>query len=125
MSDELELVLRKVVAATRLKLDREMLRAMAESLEGEAYVDAVSGDVKFYFTAMVNGKGNRICAAQYPEDWWQAFKERWFPEWAKRRWPVQYREVRYEKFAAMCPHVHVADPKSHLRFLYDAPELPR
>ncbi len=29
----------------------------------------------------------------YPADWWQAFKERWFPKWAKRRWPVEY-EVR-------------------------------
>lgn len=25
----------------------------------------------------------------WPKDWWQAFKGRWFPVWAKRRWPVQ------------------------------------
>jgi hypothetical protein len=24
----------------------------------------------------------------YPKDWWQAFKGRWFPAWAKRRWPI-------------------------------------
>ena len=28
---------------------------------------------------------------QWPRDWWQAFKERWYPEWAKARWPVQYK----------------------------------
>jgi len=26
-----------------------------------------------------------------PRDWWQAFKERWFPATVLRRWPVQYR----------------------------------
>ncbi len=25
----------------------------------------------------------------YPADWWQAFKDRWFPTWARRRWPVR------------------------------------
>jgi len=27
---------------------------------------------------------------EWPRDWWQAFKERWYPAWAKRRWPVEY-----------------------------------
>lgn len=26
---------------------------------------------------------------RYPADWWQAFKDRWYPEWAKKRWPVR------------------------------------
>jgi hypothetical protein len=30
----------------------------------------------------------------YPRTWWDAFKERWFPKWAKRRWPVDYRRVK-------------------------------
>lgn len=25
----------------------------------------------------------------YPKDWWQAFKDRWFPKWALKRWPVE------------------------------------
>ena len=27
----------------------------------------------------------------YPCDWWQAFKDHWFPAWAKRRWPILYK----------------------------------
>ena len=27
--------------------------------------------------------------ASFPADWWQAFKERWFPRWALKRWPVR------------------------------------
>lgn len=26
----------------------------------------------------------------YPENWWEAFKERWFPEFLKNKYPVQY-----------------------------------
>ena len=27
---------------------------------------------------------------KYPADWWQAFKERWFRGWMRRRWPIRY-----------------------------------
>lgn len=33
-------------------------------------------------------------AARYPSDWWQALKERWFPRWARQRWPVRYTIVK-------------------------------
>lgn len=28
----------------------------------------------------------------YPRDWWQSFKQRWFPEWALKHWPVIERD---------------------------------
>lgn len=28
-----------------------------------------------------------------PADWWQACKERWFPKWLKRRYPVRYDQI--------------------------------
>ena len=30
---------------------------------------------------------------EYPRDWWQAFKARWFPAWAKNKWPVEMTRV--------------------------------
>ena len=30
---------------------------------------------------------------EYPADWWQAFKERWFAGWMLKRWPVRYSET--------------------------------
>lgn len=30
---------------------------------------------------------------RYPADWWQALKERWSPEWLKRKTPVKWTEV--------------------------------
>lgn len=37
----------------------------------------------------------------YPSDWWQAFKQRWFPKALLRRWPVRMRvvHVKLERLA--------------------------
>lgn len=35
---------------------------------------------------------------KYPSDWWQAFKQRWFPKWLLRKYPV-------------CETVHIIDRK--------------
>lgn len=32
--------------------------------------------------------------ANYPADWWQAFKARWFPEFLRRWFPVRFVYVR-------------------------------
>lgn len=33
-----------------------------------------------------------IAEIKHPEDWWQAFKERWLPARLQRRWPVKYKK---------------------------------
>ena len=33
---------------------------------------------------------------RYPADWWQAFKNHWFPTWALERWPIVYHTERLE-----------------------------
>ena len=30
---------------------------------------------------------------QYPADWWQALKERWFPGWLLKRYPVKWTKL--------------------------------
>jgi len=35
----------------------------------------------------------KVYDAEFPEDWWQAFKERWFPQWLKKRYPVKYKQI--------------------------------
>jgi hypothetical protein len=38
---------------------------------------------------------------KYPEDWKEAFKERWFPEWAKKKWPVVYSSFTLTEIAGI------------------------
>jgi hypothetical protein len=51
---------------------------------------------------------------KYPSDWWQAFKERWAPKWAKKRWPVEYQYHRYE-LKALYPEFKVSVPEQKYR----------
>lgn len=52
----------------------------------------------------------------YPADWWQAFKERWFPAWVKRRWPVKY--TRYTiKAWEVYPRV-LLPPHDEFKYVY-------
>ena len=45
----------------------------------------------------------------YPADWWQHLKQRWFPAWAQKRWPVKEAVcgVRVRVLAAF-PHGRIA-----------------
>jgi len=56
---------------------------------------------------------------KWPKDWWHAFKDRWFPAFLLRRWPVQYEEIDIDevKFSRVCPHVRIPDEKVHLEWL--------
>jgi len=36
---------------------------------------------------------------KWPSDWREAFKERWFPVWARERWPIRYERLNiFEAF---------------------------
>ncbi len=65
---------------------------------------------------------------RWPTDWWQAFRERWFPAWWLRRWPVRYNTVSVHKqlFGRVCPHIHEPEQKKHLQWMSqgDGDEVP-
>jgi hypothetical protein len=43
-----------------------------------------------------------ICyEASWPCDWWQAFKERWFPAFLLKRYPVKYTHLRKSQVPAI------------------------
>ena len=52
---------------------------------------------------------------EFPKTWWDAFKDRWFPRWAKERWPVEIEIHR--KGQRLCPHIHADPAHQHVEFL--------
>ncbi len=58
-------------------------------------------------------------SVQYPTDWWQAFKKRWFPHWLKVRFPVNYTVWTAARY---CPHKAISEPRPHVDFL-DTPAV--
>jgi hypothetical protein len=65
-------------------------------IEREATLRAYRIHVRAFFTRTMPD----VAEESFPDDWWQAVKDRWFPAWAKRRWPVRRRIVRMERFGA-------------------------
>jgi hypothetical protein len=58
----------------------------------------------------------------WPKDWWQAFKQRWFPDWAIRRWPVEMSriDVCERRYKAVCPHIEApSDRNVCLAWMYE------
>lgn len=79
--------------------------AISNSVLRDAKID-VSQQVRFFADELVMHVndflwGERAGVIERPADWWEAFKERWFPQWALKRWPA--RMTRYEAWA-LYPH---------------------
>lgn len=63
---------------------------------------------------------------EWPRTWWDALKDRWFPEWAKRRWPVAYDGIHVSKktYKKVCPHIRAPHREDRMCFnFFTAPYL--
>lgn len=115
---------------TEVELERFTLGAMehitpelARHFACPARVD-VSVDNAFYFDDIVlrvmqavYGETLESVECEWPADWWQAFKGRWFPGWALRRWPVRLDGATLEA-RAMYPKVSM--PEEPHKIVLDA-----
>lgn len=53
---------------------------------------------------------------KYPSDWWQAFKERWFPAWLLKRYPIFYTVQEFQ-VKATYPDLVIQSHKPVLRLI--------
>ncbi len=56
---------------------------------------------------------------EWPADWWQAFRERWFPQWWLIRHPIRHERVYINQriYSNICPHIQKDNKSMHLDFL--------
>lgn len=105
-----EVMLNRRTFFEELKFGREFVESLrVEGPQLSQFADECI--VRFYFG--VFGETLDEIEVQYPADWWQALRERWFPAWWLRRWPVQYtaRTLRAE---AVYPKVSAPDVGEHV-----------
>ena len=65
---------------------------------------------------------------KYPSDWKEAFKERFFPKWLLRKFPIHYtqkpslvKKVYVTRFIKNCPHMDTPDKEEHIRWMIHEP----
>ncbi len=67
-------------------LDRIDIRLVPDSI-----AKVLAADIEFYFVGEKVDERQKII--RYPLDWWQSFKERFLPDWLKKKFPILYREI--------------------------------
>ena len=102
-----------------LEMERfETLRRITEqfvmnAVELQSWKDYLKDDMVVAMTYHVFGQRLDEQTVEYPADWWQHFKQRWFPAWALRRWPV-LNTVRTMKLMGFYPELLGRDRYLHV-----------
>jgi hypothetical protein len=90
---------REAVEYTLTRYRFTAMTVLSREFAEDALLAAHENEARFLALRVIQAVwGKRVgeIIARYPADWRQAFKDRWLPEWARRRWPVRYAEVRLE-----------------------------
>ena len=83
----------------------------SELLDSELYIDLVGDQIRACIRGFIWGESGsaHYQEIEYPRDWFQAFKARWFPAWLIKRYPIIYHKVIidvktiYPEFKAIVP----------------------
>ena len=89
-----------------------------------SFIDPATRNWVAQFDASVRGTQVRVeteSTCHVPSDWWQHFKQRWFPQWLRRRYPVATREIAtIKRVCHFCQHAQMAQVH-HINFLTPTP----
>jgi len=58
-------------------------------------LDQLGRDMVFQLTRRIPKESIDHLYVKYPENWKEAIKERWFPKWLLKKFPVKYTELNY------------------------------
>lgn len=100
-------ILLEAIEDVQVSFDCQIVQDTAESaiLEVAAYV---SGRKNNYITVDV----------KYPTNWWEAFKEYWFPKFLLKYWPVKYNRIYiHEPQFVICPHFPTESREIHYEYI--------
>lgn len=106
-----QVTLEKIRFAMLQRVSRHMLDPKVE-----ISIDPLLDTIDFEIKGSLLGEDIRIYEKYYPADWWQHFKERWFPAWLKRRFPVRYATYQV-KVKAVYPDFKPSFPVGDQRYI--------
>lgn len=105
-------------SAEKIDTDNLPIDKMRMSAVMEAGTRGLIVSIDSYFHAIPE---RRICVhKKWPLDWWQAFRERWFPEWWLKKHPVEWDRVDVDEavtYGPVCPHIKQPKQSIHLNWM--------
>ena len=93
----------------------------------DSWREGFAGDMGYMLSTHLIG--NKVSSQtmddiKYPSDWKESFKERWFPEFLKKRYPIRYTyKPTLINHYHLCPHADAPwNTGSHITFLTTSDE---
>ena len=86
-----EVTLDKLIIGCNTIISEEMGR----EVNGSWRDDFITGEIILMFRSYVYAEAESLQekTVKYPSNWWQAFKDRWFPEWLLEKYPVDIVQI--------------------------------
>jgi len=90
-TDEIEIE-QKILTALKFTFQQKFTRRAMRNIEFDVFIEHLSGLINTRIKLEVYGEdmGSKDVIT-YPKDWWEAFKERWFPRFILKKHPVKYK----------------------------------
>jgi len=102
-----EILLERINFATSKtfsKHDLECLNRIKAS-----FGQTIGDEIVCHFRSFIHGLADHKIEInrKFPRTWWQYFKDRWFPNWLKLKFPVDYEHIYIDQtiYKAVCPHI--------------------
>lgn len=104
-----EVSFEKLKVAVQVNYSLKELAFLRNHAEVETRIDQHSQRLVIQLTSFVLAKRREDLteSVYYPADWWQAFKARWFPRWALKRWPTRTIMLNITTVYYCCPHADI------------------
>ncbi len=114
------ITLKKIQFGLRERVSKEFLDSVKIETEYDVFTETLVQGIRWWVFGQKVSE-SVIETISYPDGWWQAFKQAYFPEFLKQRFPV--REITVDVIKQhfhVCPHLNIAPQGDHLKFLaYD------
>jgi len=102
----------RIMIGGRKRVSKEKLMLLSPDAKLDVLYDA-TGDAIISVTSFVHAMPFRKIDVykRWPATWWDAIKDRWFPGWAKHRWPVKWEivDINEHIYGPVCPHMQHPD----------------
>jgi hypothetical protein len=85
--ETIEVILKKI----EIGMNRAFTNEYLMNVKTYTDYDVLSGTTQVSVRGYIWGE--ELVDVSFPRDWWQAFKDRWFPQWLKRRFPVMKTRI--------------------------------
>ncbi len=110
-------ILEKIRISVGMRFTNQMLRNMMV----DQFKDTIADNVEYKFNSFILGILDEeiVIDISYPENWYQAIRERFFPKKWIQKYPIKKTTIyrKYKTYAAICPHLDTNEPRNHVQWL--------